>query len=146
MDPEILQAIQMIDAKIASLQEARNRLATAFGIPNSAIAPATAFAGVPVSSTPPTLTTQMQTAQPGGRKEQLAQFLYEHGAMPRGEVYSRSGLPEGTVSYCLNDKRFFQQRENGDWDITDFSRRGLERRLGLNRSHANGVSTPAEVH
>jgi len=37
-------------------------------------------------------------------------------------------LPEGTVSYCLNDKRFFEQLESGDWNITESSRQGLERK------------------
>jgi hypothetical protein len=143
MDSDILQAIQIIDAKITSLQEARNRLATAFGIPNSAIAPAS----IRTNPREPLVPSQVHAqAHPGGRKEQLAQFLYENGAMARGALYSRSGLPEGTVSYCLNDKRFFQQHENGDWDITDFSRRGLERRLGLNRAHVNGATVQEGVH
>ncbi len=139
MDPEIQQAIQIIDAKIASLQEARNRLAAAFGVTGQIM---------PVASTPVSsgrYTPTFAAPQAGGRKEQLAQFIYENGPMARGALQSRSGLPEGTVSYCLNDKRFFEQREGGDWDITEFSRRGLERRLGSNRSHSNGTAQ-AEVH
>ena len=48
--------------------------------------------------------------------------------MARTAIVEGSGIPEGTVSYCLNDKRFFEQLENGDWTINDFSKRGLERR------------------
>ena len=48
--------------------------------------------------------------------------------MSRVAIVERAGLPEGTVSYCLSDKRFFEQLDSGDWNITDFSRRGLERK------------------
>ena len=137
MDADILQAIQIIDAKIASLQEARNRLAHAFGVDqNTPSVPAKA----PTEAAAPKLASPQPTpafnqANPVGRKEQLAKFLLEHGPMPRGVLYERAGIPEGTVSYCLNDKRFFVQLENGDWSITEFSRRGLERRTANGAFH-----------
>jgi hypothetical protein len=63
---------------------------------------------------------------PSGRKVQLAEFLLASGPMSRVSIVEKSGLPEGTISYCLADKRFFQQMESGDWNITDYSRKGLE--------------------
>ncbi len=48
--------------------------------------------------------------------------------MSRSDIVKRAGLPEGTVSYCLNDKNFFIQLENGYWDVTDFSRNGFRMR------------------
>jgi hypothetical protein len=64
----------------------------------------------------------------GGRKVELAAFLKENGPMSRVLIVEKSGIPEGTVSYCLSDKRFFEQQSNSDWYITDFSKRGLQQR------------------
>ena len=61
-----------------------------------------------------------------GRKEQLGRFLLTHGPTSRADIVEKAGLPEGTVSYCLNDERFFEQVEGGNWNLTAFSRRGLE--------------------
>lgn len=130
VDPEVLKAIEIIDKKIQSLLEARNRLAMAFGVELSA----------PLSHPTPSLAESKQPAAPlrppgslvpppqSGRKVQLAEFLLEHGPLTRLEIVDKAGLPEGTVSYCLNDKRFFEQDENGNWKITDYSRHGLERK------------------
>jgi hypothetical protein len=60
------------------------------------------------------------------RKEALAEFLIKSGPMSRADIVNKAGLPEGTISYCLNDKRFFEQMANGDWDVTQFSRHGFE--------------------
>ena len=136
MDPEILQAIKTIDDKIASLQEARNRLASAFGIVDHSPANHTPRPNKVAPNSPAAAIQTIQAveangtakAAPSGRKVQLAQFLMDHGPMSRVSIVEAAELPEGTVSYCLADKRFFQQLDSGDWDITDFSRRGLERR------------------
>lgn len=138
MDNDISQAIIIIDAKIASLQEARNRLASAFGIATSRVTPVaetpltpTRASVVDVREPLPVANRSDASGRPGGRKEQLAKFLIENGPTSRVGIVERSGIPEGTVSFCLNDKRFFQQVGNGDWDVTDFSRRGFERRAIL---------------
>ncbi len=135
MDADILQAIRIIDTKIASLQEARNRLASAFGVgeqtANTSVAVGHAAIAAAHDVHPvvhPAHRSVNGQAQPSGRKIQLAEFLQTNGPMPRSEILARISMPEGTVAYCLADKRFFEQLENGDWDITEYSRRGLERR------------------
>ena len=65
--------------------------------------------------------------RPKGRKEQLAQFLLTHGPTSRGDIVANAGLPEGTLNYCLSDTRFFEQVEDGSWNLTEFSKRGLGR-------------------
>ena len=120
-DSDILKAIDIIDAKIASLQEASDRLASVFGV-----------ARRPSRSTPePTTETAEEPDKghpPKGRKLELAEFLDKHGPSSRTDITANAGLPDGTLSYCLNDKRFFEQREDGNWQITDFSRKGLAMR------------------
>jgi hypothetical protein len=129
-DEQILQAIRIIDDKIASLQAARNQLANAFGIGNNPFSPSThpsiAVPHLTAPASKPQPISEQQPKTPGGRKVQLAEFLFASGPMSRVAIVEKSGLPEGTVSYCLNDKRFFVQAANGDWDINDFSRKGLE--------------------
>lgn len=135
MDADILQAIRIIDDKIASLQEARNRLASAFGIGASPTAASKSpqqtktVPAVAVTKTPGLNgVSNGKHPEPSGRKVELAAFLLDQGPLSRVAIVEKSGIPEGTVSYCLSDKRFFVQTEGGDWTITDFSKRGLERR------------------
>jgi hypothetical protein len=117
VDPDILKAIEIIDKKILSLQQARNQLAQAFGVEYSS----------------PTRVATRGSAQfngsatgPKSRKETLAEFLIVNGPMARPDIVAQAGIPEGTVSYCLSDKRFFIQLDDGRWDATDYSRRGLQ--------------------
>jgi hypothetical protein len=115
-DPDIQKAIEIIDKKIQSLQAARNQLAQAFGI----------------ADTPQPSQMQMKLVPPNAapqqlpRKEALAAFLIQNGPMSRSDIVIKSGIPEGTVSYCLNDKRFFEQIDGGLWTATEFSKRGFE--------------------
>ena len=47
--------------------------------------------------------------------------------MSRVDIVAKAGLPEGTVSYCLNDTHVFAQVEGGNWNLTEFFRRGIAR-------------------
>lgn len=130
MDTETLQAIQIIDKKIAALQAARNQLAQAFGVepPTAPIAPARrATVPPPPTRDAPAPSNGNGNQGPTGRKVELARFLLVHGPASRSTIIEDAGLPEGTVSYCLNDKRFFVQDSEGNWNINDYSRNGLER-------------------
>ncbi|MBZ5676433.1 MAG: hypothetical protein LAP61_19500 [Acidobacteriia bacterium] len=124
VDPEIQKAIEIIDKKIQSLQQARNQLALAFGVGEQRgfISPhAQAMASAQTNLPQPIIEAPQKP-----RKEALADFLIKNGPMSRAEIVSKAGLPEGTISYCLSDKRFFTQLDNGDWDATEFSRRGFQ--------------------
>jgi hypothetical protein len=120
VDTDISQAIRIIDAKISSLQEARNRLASAFGIGDNPLLPANGSKSGPLPVSPKTpsgnrFAPAAQSPRDGSRKAQLAKFLLAKGPMSRVAIVEQAGLPEGTISYCLNDKRFFEQTESGDW-------------------------------
>lgn len=133
MDADILQAIRIIDDKIASLQEARNRLASAFGIVEQVQIGSPAKITLkprPLNGTQLTAPLQPQNPintptapppapQPSERKAQVARFLLQNGPASRTTLVERCGIPEGTVSYCLNDKVYFKQSPTGDWDVTD---------------------------
>jgi hypothetical protein len=123
VDPEIQKAIDIIDKKIQSLQQARNQLALAFGVSEQK----PSSPEPQVIRTPTTVTrTLISIPAQKPRKEALAEFLIQNGPMSRSDIVAKAGLPEGTISYCLNDKRFFEQMENGDWAATEFSKRGFQ--------------------
>jgi len=127
VDPDIQKAIEVIDQKIMSLQQARNQLAQAFGIEQSAqVKNGTSSIVFPTPIPAPPAQPQNGADLSKPRKVALAEFLIKNGPMSRVDIVDKAGLPEGTISYCLNDKRFFHQLENGDWDATEFSRRGFE--------------------
>jgi hypothetical protein len=128
MDADILQAIRIIDDKIASLQEARDRLASAFGI-NGNLNASIYGSGNLAAHLERTANSNPLTAPVRGtRKTQLAQMLMERGPSSRVTISNSFGIPEGTVSYCLNDKKLFEQNEKGDWDITESCRKALLQR------------------
>ena len=144
VDPEIQQAINIIDRKISSLMESRNRLAQAFGLPQPTTSQPTntyqkASELESISSVAHRAAEafdNVTSAIQKPRKEALADFLIENGPMSRVDIVARAGIPEGTVSYCLNDKRFFVQKSDGSWDVTDFSRRGRTRgSIGVAQTH-----------
>src|SRR5207253_2451268 len=114
-DNDILQAIQIIDNKIASLQKARDQLANAFGIEGNSRTPSNG--GSALHHAAPAQPSG--NGQPTGRKVELAKFLAASGPISRATIIEKSGLPEGTISYCLNDKRFFQQLPDGNWAVTE---------------------------
>jgi hypothetical protein len=128
-DTEALQAIRIIDDKIAALQKARDQLANAFGIDSVSSSASMAKRIVVVADAIARSNSSGTNGQkpPSGRKVELAKFLVGKGAVDRATIIAESGLPEGTISYCLNDKRFFMQSPDGKWAITEYSRRGLER-------------------
>jgi hypothetical protein len=125
VDPDIRKAIEIIDQKIFSLQQARNQLAQAFGLDQSphAKAGSTPTVSIPFPETPG---KHLVADQRKPRKEALAEFLITHGPMSRVEIVAKSGLPEGSISYCLADNRFFEQLKDGNWGATEFSRHGFE--------------------
>ena len=79
VDPEIQKAIESIDKKIHSLQQARNQLALAFGITESA-SPGQNQASSPVYSeaAPP---LQPPPPKPRPLQRGLSDFLIKHGPM-----------------------------------------------------------------
>ena len=52
---------------------------------------------------------------PRDEKNSLHGFLLEHGPTTRADIAANSILPDGTVSFCLSDKRFFFP--DGRWKV-----------------------------
>jgi hypothetical protein len=49
------------------------------------------------------------------RKDVVANFIDKNGPSTRAGILAGTGIPKGTLSYCLNDKHRFVQGENGKW-------------------------------
>src|SRR5215831_12455375 len=99
-DSDILQAIRIIDEKIASLKAARDQLASAFGVVSVAPDRVAFSAGKlmqAASKATPVVSAASTTddSHPVGRKEQLALFLLERGPLSRAIIVEQAGLPEG---------------------------------------------------
>lgn len=107
MDADIAKAINLIDIKIAALRDIRNQLISVFGNGterSAASAAIEAGAVVPVSN-----------GHHITRKEAVADFLRAHGPSTRMEILRGTGVPAGTIAYCLNDKGIFKRLEDGKW-------------------------------
>jgi hypothetical protein len=59
---------------------------------------------------------QQSRSKDGGRVQQVAQFLREHGSAKRSVIQEETGIPLGTVCSVLNDKSRFKRLEDGRWD------------------------------
>ena len=103
MVSDIVGAIEVIDGRIARLRELRKQLAEEFGIAQK----------THVSSSPNPL---LDKAGEKTRKEELADFLKAHGPKTRMEIINQTGIPAGTVSFCLKDKQF-EKNEEGKWHL-----------------------------
>ena len=103
MDRDIVGAIEIIDGRIARLGELRKQLAEEFGIAQK----------THVSSNQKPL---FGKAGEKSRKEQLADYLEANGPKTRMEIVKQTGIPPGTVSFCLKDKRFAKNGD-GKWDL-----------------------------
>jgi hypothetical protein len=102
-DPEVQAIISLIDKKIAKLQQTKELLLSEFG--NN---------GTRQRSQPAVGPSREQLT--GTRKQQVAEFLRQHGPTPRREIVERTGIPIGTIAYVLNDSETFRQ-SHGKWDV-----------------------------
>lgn len=110
--PDIKKAIEIIDQRIDSLRHIRESLAKEFGmedmvkpsVPQNLPSRQTTISLIPVES--------RRT-----RKDQVEEYLKQHGPSRRKEIAEGLGVPEGTVSYVLNDKERFSNVEHGKWDL-----------------------------
>ena len=103
MVSDIVRAIEIIDGRIVRLRELRKQLAEEFGIAQK----------THVSE------NQKPICDKAGektRKEELADFLKAHGPKTRTEIVNETGIPPGTVSFCLKDKQFSKNGE-GKWNL-----------------------------
>lgn len=116
MHSDIVKAIELIDQRIAALQNIRTQLAREFGEPEREPVPA-------VSLDPSTFRSDSSARSNGRshltRKGQVAEFIRAHGgSASRSEIIRGAGIPAGTVAYCLNDEEMFTNR-NGRWRVAE---------------------------
>lgn len=112
--PDIKKAIEIIDQRIEALRAVRASLAREFGM-EDIVAPSVS----PVSKPAPrqTVISLIPVEARLTRKEQVAEYLKQHGPSKRKEIAAGLGIPEGTVSFVLNDKERFANVEHGKWDL-----------------------------
>ena len=110
MYPDIEKAIQLIDAKIAELQNAKRTLLEAFG--------RTVNLGAGTATVQAKAINANLTVIGTTRKAELVKLLQEQGPLRRSEIIKRSDIPKGTIAYLLNDKDTFVSQD-GKWSVAE---------------------------
>ena|SRR2546425_11492660 len=121
MHPDMVKAVELIDQRIASLQNIREQLIREFGesverLGNTHISDS-------VGSHSGRVTVEDVAAGANGngrvrRKDEIANFIRAHGPARRRDLIARLGIPSGTVAYCLNDDTRFVSRDH-KWHLRE---------------------------
>jgi len=126
---EIEKAIELIDSKIDDLKQAKKTLLEAFG--EKTITPQKSSSMVRTNPPKPQLKRI-------SRKDAVIKLIKKEGPLSRSQIIEKSGIPEGTVSYLLNDKTTFIG-DNGRWNLVEIVHKEKEEiekenetKLGLN--------------
>jgi hypothetical protein len=121
VNPDIERAIEQLDAKIASLQRARDVLVDTFCPPDSprrktmAAPQPCSVAGAPAASeSDMTLPSGMRLRRRLKRKDIVAEYIRQYGPSARADILAGTGIPPGSVAFVLNDKARFTLKD-GKW-------------------------------
>ncbi len=109
MNSDIQKVVQIIDQRIAKLQQAKSLLLEQFD-------------DVPAPITSAAISIHTSSGNGNGnltRKDQLAKFLIEHGPSTRGTINEKSGIPKGTIASLLSKDGFV--RRYGKWQVAETS-------------------------
>ena len=122
------QEIARQEQKLALIREQRDVLANAQSVLNSlfdgsdgANPDGSVSSGESVAST----TTAAGKRAKSPRRAEVIAYLEEHGPTKRARLIEATGIPEGTISYLLNDKSRFRRLEDGTWDMKPDDDAGL---------------------
>jgi len=109
MHPDIEKAINLIDHQITELQRAKRTLIEAFGERTVQV-----DSKLPLSS----LLLQRTKKTKRTRRQAVVKLLQEEGPFTRSEILQKTGIPLGTVSFILNDKTTFRNKD-GKWHLAE---------------------------
>lgn len=115
MQLDIVKAIQLIDAKIEKLAQAKQTLIELFATGDVETKTTSAM---PTASLKPTHFTHDTQAPRVSRKQSIVNLLTERGPLSKKDIQAITGMPRGSVSFSLNDKTKFYSRD-GKWHLVD---------------------------
>lgn len=105
MEEDVERTIERINERIKELEDTKRVLMQTFGIKRRAT----------VASSIPSMPTTPKTT----RKEEVKELLRAKGPMSKADILKeRPDIPEGTVSYVLNDGETFQNVD-GKWSLKE---------------------------
>jgi hypothetical protein len=108
---EIGTAIEIIDKRIKSLKELRDRLADEFGFNGNR------ERTLPLPFKTPDNRRKATSAKPTNR-EVVTKFLKENGPHARKDIATMTGIPVGSVAGVLNDKEHFFSKD-AKWHLRE---------------------------
>ena len=123
IDDGAIRAIALIDSKIQSLRqqlqafEEIKQVLLAGGTANNGRGTLTETPFVPPATTHTAPQSRQPGRQPQSRKEEVQELLRRSGPLRRSEIHGQTGIPKGTVSFCLNDQHLFRSLGDGRWDV-----------------------------
>lgn len=107
MDQDISKIIELIEKKIKALTVTRQTLIDEFG--NGRTEPMPSLSGK-VSM------ANLAQVKELTRKDAVEKLILEQGPMSRKDIVHKTGFPDGTVAFVLNDKKRFISKD-GKWHI-----------------------------
>lgn len=113
--PEVKKTIEIINAKIESLVDLRDSLMREFGITEARAdrqSDDSQQLPIPLPMRPVLHNNLRRT-----RKQQIIEYIGARGPQSRRDIAKGLGIPEGTVSFVLNDKDTFFSAGRGKWDV-----------------------------
>lgn len=116
----IAAAIAAIDSRAAALSEAREKLVKLLQSVDAGDA----------------------SAQHVSRKQQVVNAIRANGPLRRRAIARVARIPEGTVSYELNDKKTFARLGDGTWTLTDAARSVMPETEELAMHCCGGAASP----
>jgi len=119
INPNIQATVDLLDERISNLQKIKQMLLSEYGIAENGAKLSTA---VRAPRKPP---RKAPNAGRSPRRRQLIDFLCTDGPTRRGEIVQKTGMPMGSVSYLLNDKKTFRRLDSGKWDVRKELKAGI---------------------
>lgn len=99
--------IEALEAEVLSLERVKEA------------AQARGFYGPKPGSKPHSLAVGTSMVRPGGRRDELRDFLRRHGPMKAADLVKESGIPKGTIDTLLNERDNFVSLGNGTWTVQE---------------------------
>jgi hypothetical protein len=121
MQSDIAKIISIIDQRIETLRDLRNKLVHEFGSGEESKAessPQSVLSSDEITRFPRLPAGNGSGNGKRSRKDEITDFIRTHGPQTRAQIIAQVAIPRGTLAYVLNDRERFRRLRDGTWTIT----------------------------